>query len=267
MYKVAIYVNDYLLLLELVAKLDEEFPNIDYSIFGDKAFEKSLKDSAEGYVLTDLSEIEDYDILITLSKPTEDSKYIKEFDGTVIDISGYEFAQDTEVLSVDEPIRKILKNIAVPVLDTSVVLELPACIYGKNGVEDLMNQTKGIFTFENIDSAIFKQRIAFNKHFNPVIAGLPVGKTVDDFAESGGEVSIRLSSLSTVFVLDVYAKDKFGLKDDDGYFVVEGFFTTSDASERDDIIVYPRRNGLTFVADYVRIIVNEVFGKIREVVR
>ena len=266
MYKAAIYVNDYLILLELISKIEAEMPNVEYTVFGGKSFEESLKDTAEGYVLTDLSLIDDYEVLIMLSKPQEENEHIKEFDGTVIDISDYEFSSNTEVFKVVEPVRKILRNIAAPVEDTSVVLDLPVCIYGKDGVEDLMNQTKGIFTFDNIDSSIFRDRIAFNRHFNPVTAGLFIGKTVDDFASSGGDISIRLSPISTVFTLDVYAKDNFGLKDDTGYFVVEGFFTTSDVSERDDIVVFPRRNGLTFAGDYVRILVNEVITKMREVV-
>ena len=107
--------------------------------------------------------------------------------------------------------------------------------------------------------------IAFNKHFNPLIAGLPVGKTVDDFAASGGDVSIRISPLSTVFEIDVFAKDAFGLKDDEGYFPTESFFTAADISERSDIAVIPRRNAFTFVGDYVRVLIEDVMKKLREV--
>lgn len=265
MYKAAIYVDDYFLLLELISRIDKDIPSLEYTIYGDERFEKSLSDTAEGYVVTDLSGISDAEILIMLSKPDKDIDVIKNFDGTVIDLSGYNFGSDTEVLKVDEPVRKILKNIAVPVSDTSVVVTLPVCVYGKNGVEDLMTQTKDIFTFENSESLVFSNRIAFNKHFNPVTAGLLVGKTVDDFAESGGYISVRLAPLSTVFVVDVFAKDVFGLKDDDGYFATEGFFTASDIAERNDIAVLAGRNSLTFTGDYIRVIIEEVMKKLKEV--
>lgn len=266
MLKTAIFINDYLLLLDFLAKIEEEFPLLEYTIFGDKEFASSLEDNAEGCVETDLSLLKDAELLIMLAKPMNNEKVIKSFDGTIIDITGYDFFPDTEVFKVYEPVRKILRNIAVPVADVSVVLSLPVCIYGRQGVEDLMQQTRSIFTFDETESLVFHNRIAFNKHFNSVTAGLFVGKTVDDFAASGGDISIRISPLSTVFEMDVFAKDMVGLKDDEGYFPTESFFTASDVSERSDITVIPRRNGLTFVGDYVRVLIEDIIKQMKEVI-
>ncbi len=266
MLKTAIFVNDYLLLLDFISKIEEEFPLLEYTIFGDEEFSISLEETAEGYVETNLSLIKDAELLIMLAKPLHDDGIIKNFDGSIIDITGYEFSSNAEVFKVYEPIRKILRNIAVPVADVSAILSLPVCIYGRHGVEDLMQQTKNIFTFDETESLIFHNRIAFNKHFNPITSGLPVGKTVDDFALSGGYISIRISPLSTVFELDVFAKGSFGLKDDEGYFPTESFFTASDVSERSDITVIPLRNGLTFVGDYVRVLIDDILKKMKEVV-
>ncbi len=266
MIKTAIFVDDYLLLLDFLSRVESEFPLLEYTIYGDKEFADSLEDTAEGYVETDLSSISEAEILILLAKPLKDeNNIIKNFDGTVIDITGYEFGNDVEVFKIDEPVRKVLKNIAVPVADVTVTVSLPVCVYGKHGVEDLMQQTRSIFSFDEGESLVFHNRIAFNKHFNPLIAGLPVGKTVDDFAASGGDVSVRISPLSTVFEIDVFAKDAFGLKDDEGYFPTESFFTAADISERSDIAVIPRRNAFTFVGDYVRVLIEDVMKKLREV--
>lgn len=267
MVKAAIFVNDYLLLLDFLSKVENEFPLLEYTIYGDKEFAESLENTAEGYVETDLSSIADAEVLILLAKPINDKEnIIKKFDGTVIDITGYEFNNDVEVFKIDEPVRKVLKNIAVPVSDVTVTVSLPVCIYGKHGVEDLMQQTRSIFSFDESENLVFHERIAFNKHFNPLIAGLPVGKTVNDFAASGGDVSVRISPLSTVFEIDVFAKDVFGLKDDEGYFPIESFFTAADVSERTDILVIPRRNSYTFVGDYVRVLIEDVVKKLREVI-
>ena len=266
MLKTAIFVDDYLLLLDFLSRVENEFPLLEYTIYGDNEFAESIENTAEGYVETDLSSIKEAELLVLLAKPLKDNEnIIKNFDGTVIDITGYEFSSDTEVFKIDEPVRKVLKNIAVPIADVSVTISLPVCIYGKHGVEDLMQQTRNIFSFEDGESLIFHNRIAFNKHFNPLIAGLPVGKTVDDFAETGGDVSVRISPLSTVFEIDVFAKDAFGLKDDEGYFPTESFFTAADISERSDIAVIPRRNAFTFVGDYVRVLIEDVMKKLREV--
>ena len=266
MLKTAIFINDYLLLIDFLAKVEDEFPLLEYTIFGDKEFAASLEDTAEGYVETDLSLLKDAELLIMLAKPLNDDGVFKNFDGTIIDITGYEFSKEAEVFQIYKPVRKILRNIAVTINDVSVVLSLPVCIYGKHGVEDLMQQTRSIFTFDEAENLIFQERIAFNKHFNPVTAGLPVGKTIDDFAAAGGDISVRISPLSTVFEMDVFAKDIFGLKDDEGYFPTESFFTASDVSERSDITVIPRRNGLTFVGDYVRVLIEDILKKMKEVI-
>ncbi len=148
MVKAAIFVNDYLLLLDFLSKVENEFPLLEYTIYGDKEFAESLENTAEGYVETDLSSIADAEVLILLAKPINDKEnIIKKFDGTVIDITGYEFNNDVEVFKIDEPVRKVLKNIAVPVSDVTVTISLPVCIYGKHGVEDLMQQTRSIFSF------------------------------------------------------------------------------------------------------------------------
>lgn len=268
MLKTAIFVDDYLLLLDLLSKIEEEFPLLEYTIFGDESFAQSLENTAEGYIETDLSLIKDAELLIMLAKPLKDDEnIIRNFDGSIIDITDYEFSIDAEVFKVIEPVRKILRNIAVPITDTTVTVSLPVCIYGKHGVEDLMQQTRSIFTFDENENMVFHNRIAFNKHFNPVTAGLMVGKTVDDYASAGGDVSVRISPLSTVFEIDIFAKDVFSLKDDEGYFPIESFFTASDISERSDIAVIPRRNSYTFVGDYVRVLIEDVMKKLREVIR
>ena len=80
---------------------------------------------AEGYVETDLSLLEDAELLIMLAKPMHDEKVIKNFDGTIIDITGYEFSPDAEVFKVYEPVRKILRNIAVPVSAAPQTYRMP----------------------------------------------------------------------------------------------------------------------------------------------
>ena len=90
MVKAAIFVNDYLLLLDFLSKVENEFPLLEYTIYGDKEFAESLENTAEGYVETDLSSIADAEVLILLAKPINDKEnIIKKFDGTVIDNISY----------------------------------------------------------------------------------------------------------------------------------------------------------------------------------
>lgn len=266
MYKAAIFADDYLTLLEFTSRLEEELPVLEYSVFGEKSFEDSLKNSAEGYVITDFSKIREAEFLITLAQPANEVSEINGFDGTVIDACGLDFAAGTEVFHIPEPVRKTLRNIAVPIADVSVAVNLPVCVYGKAGVEELMRQTKDIFSFENSGSSVFERRIAFNQHFNPVSFGRLIENTAEDFIGSGGDISIRISPLSTVFVIDVFAKNHIGLKNGYGFFMTEGFFTASDVSERSDIAVIAGRNRLTFIGDYIRVFTEDMVNKLKEVI-
>ncbi len=269
MLKTAIFIDDYLLLLDFIGKVEEEFPTLEYKIFASREFAETLEDIAYSYIETDLSLLKDFELLVFLAKPSKDHNIFKSFDGTVINGINYEFNKDVEVFKVYEPIRKILRNLAVPVSDISVVLSLPVCIYGKAGVEDLMQQTRSVFTFDSVESLIFQERIAFNKHFNYNIGDIRdiiISDTIKDFISSGGDISVRLSSLSTVFEMDVFGKDFFGLKDDNGYFPTESFFTATDVSERNDIVVITRNRGLTFVGDYERVFIEDIISKMKEVI-
>ena len=171
-----------------------------------------------------------------------------------------DLGQDILMKRVSTPNGVISKDSAIQVAPGQI-----AVVFQNGQILDATAE-EGIFTFDEAESLVFHNRIAFNKHYNPVTAGLPVGKTVDDFAASGGDISIRISPLSTVFEMDVFAKDMFGLKDDEGYFPTESFFTASDVSERSDITVIPRRNGLTFVGDYVRVLIEDIIKQMKEVI-
>lgn len=261
-YKTAIYTRDYLMLLELMERIESAFPVLETMIFGPESMEEDIS----GSLITDLSRVSEADILILLSEPPEDCDHIKNFEGSIIDLVGYKFSDGAEVFRADEPIRAILKNIAVPTEDVSAVIQLPACVFGKDGVEDLMRQTRDIFSFESGDNLVFNDRIAFNIHFAPHnLSGLAVGKTVDDFAEAGGDVMLRIYPLSTVFTVDLFAKDVFDLKSADGYKVPSGFFTAADVSEQSEIFIVRKRNGFTFIGDYIRLSVEAVMKKLAEV--
>ena len=49
-------------------------------------------------------------------------------------------------------------------------------------------------------------------------------------------------------------------------FQLKVFFTASDVSERSDITVIPRKNGLTFVGDYVRVLIEDIIKQMKEVI-
>lgn len=269
-YKIAIYTTDYLLLLELSSAIELVFPAAEVLVFGDDdlvSLQGSDDTSDEDYVIKDFAKIHESDVLIILSDPKPIYDEAVKFDGTIIDVTDSVFPHQAEVFNADEPIRSILKNIAVPVTDVSAVAQLPVCVFGKDGVEDLMRQAREIFSFEESDNLFFENRIAFNVHFNPeYLEGHPVGKSINAFRSAGGDISARVYPLSTVFILDVYSKDSFVLKSEDGYRVANVFFTSADVSEFDDIYIISRRSGYTFIGDYIRVLIRSVVKKLSEVI-
>lgn len=266
-YKVGLYINDYLTLLELNERIERDFPKLDLMIFSSEAARKDMTEEASEMFVTDLARVKEADILIILSKIDKPIVEITDFDGTIIDMTGYEFAENAEVIRIAEPIRQVIDNFALPAEKLSVQLQLPACVFGKDGVEDLMRQTRDIFTFESHDNIIFEDRIAFNTHFNPKnLASLAVGSTVDEFADNGGDIHIRMAPLSTVFIIDVYAREHFELKSDDGYLVPDGYFTAADLAERDEVFIISNRLGYTVAGDYIRVSVGTVMEKLGEVI-
>ena len=76
MLKTAIFVDDYLLLLDFLSRVENEIPLLEYTIYGDSEFAESLENTAEGYVETDLSSIKEAELLVLLAKPSNDSENI-----------------------------------------------------------------------------------------------------------------------------------------------------------------------------------------------
>lgn len=266
-YKIGIYTTDYLLLLELNSRLESAYPAASVLVFGDKGLEESVEMSnVDDYVITDFGRLNEVEILIILSDPEPIIKEVEKFEGTVIDAFGAEFSKNVEVFRVDEPVMSVLKNLDVNFNEISIVCQIPVCAFGKCGVEDLMRQTKEIFAFEDSDNLVFENRIAFNVHFNPTnLSGLPVAKSFETFQNDGGDVSLRILPVSTVFILDIYGQNPFTLKNDDLYKFVEGFFTMSEVAESGDIFAVKRKNGYTFAGDYIRILIEAVIKKLDEV--
>ena len=76
-YKIALFVADYLLLLELTSRLEAEFPSSEVMVFGDKNLEKDLNMPDDiDYIITDISRVNEADILVTLSSPAKILKNI-----------------------------------------------------------------------------------------------------------------------------------------------------------------------------------------------
>lgn len=267
-YKIGIYTTDYLLLLELTSRLESVYPSASLLVYGDSGLEESVgMSNLDDYVITDFGRVNEADILITLSNPAPLSEVVEKFEGTVIDAFGWEFSKNVEVFQADEPIMSVFRNLDAPFSDISAVAQLPVCVFGKGGVEDLMRQTKEIFAFEDSDNIVFENRIAFNVHFNPTNhEGLPVARSFETFQGEGGDVNLRILPVSTVFILDVYGKTPFALKNDDLYRQTDGFFTISEVAECGEIFMIKRKNGYTFAGDYIRVLIEAVIRKLNEVI-
>jgi len=68
-------------------------------------------------------------------------EFLKEFDGSVIDFTGTFTDVLDEVYLIEDPIAYILNSIETEKKNIEAVATLPAAVYGKSGIDDLLTQT------------------------------------------------------------------------------------------------------------------------------
>ncbi len=264
--KIAVYVNDYMTLLELASKIDAGYPQVELMVFGSQKLSSEFKDKSLEYELTDISKLREADVLIMLAKPEENAEEYARFDGTVVDAIGYTFADDAEVIKAANPILEIFENIDRAPAALTATVWLPVCIFGQAGVEDLMSQTKDIFTFQSSENTVIEDRIAFNVHFEPeYINQASVSDTFIALRKQGLDVSVRLLPLSTVFMVDVFSDDDFELHDIDNYVTPNGYYNAESLPDG-KLMATKRRNGYSFTGDYLRVYVDNILKQLEEVI-
>lgn len=264
-YSAAVYANENLLLTEVLEKIESELPLLGVSVYGNSLAHTTFTTATNEYDVHPAGMIGDSDILIVLSDPTDDIEAIREFDGDIVDFTGT-FGGD-EVYSIEEPIACIINAMMVKPDETEAVATVPAAVFGKNGIDDMINQTRELFSFTTPETKVFDERLAFNMFFSDKSEGLLAGYRQKVAADTGIDVDIRMAPVSTGFVLDVYFKKDVN-KEFSNITDIVGFVPSlADAVNTGrPIVLSQSRNRVSIAGDYLNVITGQIVEALKDII-
>lgn len=263
-YSAAVYANENLLLSEVLERIEADMPLMEVSVYSSAPTESEISTATGEYPLKPVSAIKDEEILIVLSDPQADIEFLKDFDGSIIDFTGA-FADYDDMYPIEDPIAFVLNGLVKEAKDAEAVALIPAALFGKSGIDDLLTQTRELFTFANAETKVFDQRLAFNMFFSDPDQGILSGYRQKLKQDTGIDVDVRMIPVSTGFVLDVYFK-----KDVNSNLTISDlnsrFGTLADVIGSDSIVkLADTGRRLSFAGDYIHTVVRQVADAIKEI--
>lgn len=264
-YSAAIYANENLLLTEVLEKIEKELPLIEVTLFGNSLAHTSFTTSSNEYDVHPAGMIKDEEILIVLSDPQDDMELLKKFDGDIIDFTGAFTGED--VYKVEEPLAYIINALGQKPEDMDAVALVPAAVFGKNGIDDMINQTRELFTFSNAETKVFEDRLAFNLFFSDNEQGILSGFRRKLKADTGLDVDIRMGAISTGFVLDVYFKKAIN-KDVSNITELVGFVSTLSeiGANKRPVTITRNSTRISIAGDYLNVITSQVAEALKDII-
>jgi hypothetical protein len=265
-YSAAIYANENLLLTEAIERLEEVLPTVEIRIYSSNMAGSTINTELEEYSVYPADEIKEEEILLVLSDTGDDFQKLKDFDGTVVDFTGAFEGVHDEVYPIEEPIAHILKSIEANPADMEAVATVPAALFGKSGIDDMLNQTRELFAFTNSENKIFEERLAFNMFFSDADQGILAGYKQKLEMDTGIKADVRMVPVSTGFVLDVYFKKDVNkefayIADSPGFLA-----TMSDVCELPrPVILSKSDNRVTFAGDYIDTVSRQIIEAIKDI--
>jgi hypothetical protein len=169
-----------------------------------------------------------------------------------------------EVFTIEDPVTYILKALDADV--AAAVATVPASVFGKSGIDDLLNQTRELFAFSNAETKVFDERLAFNMFFSDGKDSLLAGYREKLKQDTGVDVDVRMIAVSTGFVLDVYFKKEVKSNFTFAKASEESFSTLSDVIGADGLfLISATETRATFAGDYIHTIVRQVTDALKDI--
>jgi len=210
-----------------------------------------------------INDISDYDMFIVLSDFNEKLvNLIKNYNGTILDLTGVvkNYYNNTE--DIVEPSVYLLEKYFGESLDVlKGNIYYPTSIFGKAGIDDLVNQTKDIFTFGNTEPKILKESIPFN-----AILGMGFGQNgLKDYISRFNDTIIanfdlRLLPFSTYMIIDIFNPYDVEIYTD---YLEEEIALSGALHDRTHRIYLIDDDRATIVADYLKLISEQIVEKIK----
>jgi hypothetical protein len=262
-YTIGVYAEDYLLLLELLVKLNEALPIAEVKVCGGEELVQSLPAEVAEQIAQDPNELKGTDLVILLGRLPDE--FFKDYDGQVIALSGFEPKCD-DLMVLKDPLTEYLYLLAERNKAMAMNIGLPMAIYGKAGVDMLMQETRSVYSFEQYDDSVLPMRIAFNMHF--YANDLPAGVLSDDLAALRrlANVNVRINPISTVFVVDLFAPAAIKFPEGLEFVAIDNDFSLEEVT-RDAVVARIASNdgrAVTLTGDYLHLRTFQILNAIKE---
>ena len=252
---VGIYSSDYLLLLELTYLLENEMPDVRVELFGSKEFLDGLPAETLEQISEDPSGLLATDVAVILSPLPGLADFPAKYDGTILDMSGAGGYSYDDTILLTDPLFALLTEIAAINSDIAITAGLPVAVYGRAGVDQLMQETRSIYSFENYEDGALPMRLAFNIHFYP--EKLPGGILADSVENlrKYAPVSLRINPVSTAFIVDIAGCRPLELPENLETFTPGEDFSLEDITSGSAIALLTASDGrlATLIGDYLHL--------------
>jgi hypothetical protein len=235
---------------------------------------KEIEDNLKSDVLldnineeTEISKKLDSEILIILNEIASAKEILQNFRGLIFDLTGIAKNLGLKSLELIEPSVYLLYKYFGEQIDCiKGNIYYPVCIYGKAGIDDLINQTKDIFAFTNTECKILDKRLPFNALLGMGYNRSGIGEYISRFnSDVPNNFDLRLLPLSTFMIIDIYKPlnvEIYGEYLESEISVIDALNNGGENKSHNLFLMDEER--ATIVADYLKVIVEQIDEKINE---
>jgi hypothetical protein len=262
-----IILSDELIASELIKSLSIEYSGIDIKIlaeFGNIHRIKNIFLSNCSFV--GVEEILKTECLIILTDIGHIIDKIKSYNGNIIDFSGCLKNLCENVYDIYEPIRYITNQLFLDSSRVSGNIYLPAAVFGKAGVEELLNQMKNVYNFVNNRESYLGVNLPFNVIFLDHCASDVIKNYVAYMRkEIPLTFSLRLIPVMTGLIADFF----YNYNEEPDLSCVELIDNCSDLieliNEKKIFGIHNAENfTITIIADYIDVIVSQILNILKD---
>jgi len=253
-----IFAGESLLLNEVITAIEGQMPDINVNVYAEKDKMHVLQSEVSSVQINDLGHFGEEDVLLILPGGESIANYADDFDGSIIDAAGC-YAGNEEICKVLNPVEYILYSVCDDIDDIKGVCSLPVAVFGKDGVDDLINQTRHLLAFSDYNTKV----IDFNMGFNVVTEGNPLfDKYLTDIRDEIRKNFIfRLLPVSTGLILDIYGNT--GNVAGEDLYGKTGNLTDIIANE--GLVFRKETNGMvTVYGDYMHIYTKQILDELKK---
>ncbi|HCW93061.1 MAG TPA: hypothetical protein DHM44_05210 [Flexistipes sinusarabici] len=256
--EVGIFAGESLMLNEVITGIEGQMPEVSINVYADEEKVPVLQSEVPSAQIDELNKFGDEDVLLVLPGGDSLAGNAGDFDGSVIDAAGY-YSEDADICKVLNPVEYILNSVCDDIDEIKGVCSLPAAIFGKDGVDDLINQTRHLLAFSDYNSKV----IDFNLGFNVATEGNPLfDKYLTNIKDEVRKNFIfRLLPVSTGLILDICGNTEDVAGED--LYGKTGNLTDIIANE--GLVFRKENNGMvTVYGDYLHIFTKQILDELKK---